>query len=51
MLCFGSVPAGPVGLGPARVARLGSVVDDTDVKGPINLEALAFPPAPPFGGK
>ncbi len=29
----------------------GSVVDNTEVKGPIDLEELAFPPAPPFRGK
>ncbi len=28
-----------------------SVVDDTAVKGPIDLEELIFPPASPFGGK
>ncbi len=29
----------------------GSVVDNTEMKGPIDLEELVFPPAPPFGGK
>ncbi len=43
-----SVPAGPVKLGPARVARLDSVVDNTEMKGPRDLEELVFPPAPPF---
>ncbi len=28
-----------------------SVVDNTEMKGPIDLEELVFPPAPPFGGK
>ncbi len=27
------------------------VVDNTEIKGPIYLEELIFPPAPPFGGK
>ncbi len=44
MFCFGSVPTGPVGLGPGR----GSVVDNTEVRGPINLEEFIFPPAPPL---
>ncbi len=29
----------------------GSVDDNTEMKGPIDLEELVFPPAPPFGGK
>ncbi len=29
---------------------LGSVVDNTEMKGPIDLEELVFPPAPPFAG-
>ncbi len=29
----------------------GSVVDDTEVKGSIDLEELIFHPAPPFGGQ
>ncbi len=28
-----------------------SVVDNTEMKGPIDLERLTFSPAPPFGGK
>ncbi len=36
MLCCGSVPAGPVGLGPGW----GSVVDNAEMKGPIDLEEL-----------
>ncbi len=28
-----------------------SVVDNTEMKGPIDPEELIFPPAPPFGGK
>ncbi len=38
-------PAGPVGLGPARVA---SVVHNTEMKVPIDLEELVFPPPPLF---
>ncbi len=29
----------------------GSVVDNAEMKGPIDLEELIFPTAPPFGGK
>ncbi len=36
------VEIGPVRLGPARFARLGSVVHHGEVKGPINLEDLVF---------
>ncbi len=36
------VEIGPVRLGPTRFARLGSVVDHDEVKGPINLEDLVF---------
>ncbi len=36
------VEIGSVRLGPARFARLGSVVDHGEVKDPINLEDLVF---------
>ncbi len=29
----------------------GSVVENTEMKDPIDLEELVFPPAPPFGGQ
>ncbi len=28
-----------------------SVIDNTEMKGPIDLQKLVFPPAAPFGGK
>ncbi len=39
------------GWGQPGLPGWGSVVDDTEVKCPIDLEELIFPPTPPFGGK
>ncbi len=39
------------GWGQSGLPGWGSVVDHTEMKGPIDLEELVFPPAPPFGGK
>ncbi len=39
------------GWGQPGMPGWGSVVDNTEMKGPIDLEELIFPPAPPFGGK
>ncbi len=39
------------GWGQPELPGWGSVVDNTEVKGPIDLEDLIFPLAPPFGGK
>ncbi len=39
------------GWGQPGLPGWGSVVDNTEMKGPIDLEELMFPPAPPFGGK
>ncbi len=36
--------------GQPGLAGWGSVVDNTEMKGPIDLEKLIFPPAPCFGG-
>ncbi len=36
------VEIGPVRLGPAKFARMGSIFDHDEVKGPINLEDLVF---------
>ncbi len=35
------------GWGQPGLPGWGSVVDDTEMKGPIDLEELIFPPAPP----
>ncbi len=39
------------GWGQPGLPGWGSVVENTEMKGPIDLEELVFPPAPPFGGK
>ncbi len=39
------------GWGQPGLPGWGSVVDNTEMKGPIDLEEFGFPPAPPFGGK
>ncbi len=39
------------GWGQLELQGWGSVVDDTEMKGPIDFERLTFSPAPPFGGK
>ncbi len=39
------------GWGQPRLPGWGSVVNDTEMKGPVDLEELIFPPAPLFGGK
>ncbi len=39
------------GWGQPGLPGWGSVVENTDMKVPIDLEELIFPPAPPFGGK
>ncbi len=39
------------GWGQPGLPGHGSVVDNTQMKGPIDLEELVFPPAPPFGGQ
>ncbi len=39
------------GWGQSGLPGWGSLVDSTEKKGPIDLEELVFPPAPPFGGK
>ncbi len=39
------------GWGQLGLPDCGRVVDNTEVKGPIDLEELIFPPAPPLGGK
>ncbi len=39
------------GWGQPGLPGWGSVVSNTEMKGPIDLEELIFPPAPPFGGK
>ncbi len=36
------------GWGQPGLPGWGSVVDNTEMKGPIDLEELVFPPAPPF---
>ncbi len=38
------------GWGQPGLPGWGSVVQSTDIKGPIDLEELIFPPAQPFGG-
>ncbi len=39
------------GWGQPGLPGWGSVVDNTETKGPIDIEELIFPPAPLFGGK
>ncbi len=39
------------GWGQPGLPGWGSVVDNAERKGPINLEELVLPPAPPFRGK
>ncbi len=39
------------GWGQPGLPGWGSVVDNTEMKGPMDLEELVFPSAPPFGGK
>ncbi len=39
------------GWGQPGLTGWGSVVNNTEMKGLIDLEELIFPPAPPFGGK
>ncbi len=39
------------GWGRPGLLGWGSVVDNAEMKGPIDPEELFFPPAPPFGGK
>ncbi len=39
------------GWGQPGLPGRGSVVENTEMKGPIDLEELVFPPAPPFGGQ
>ncbi len=39
------------GWGQPRLPGWGSIVDNTEMKGPIDIEELMFPPAPLFGGK
>ncbi len=39
------------GWGLSGLPGWGSVGDHAEVKGPIDIEESAFPPAPPFGGK
>ncbi len=39
------------GGGQPELPGWGSGIDNTDVKGPIGLEELVFPPAPRFGSK
>ncbi len=39
------------GWGQPGLPGWGSVVENAEMKGPIDLEELIFPPAPPFGGK
>ncbi len=39
------------GWGQPGLPGWGSVVHNTEMKGPKDLEELVFPPAPPFGGK
>ncbi len=40
-----------LGWGHPGLPGWGSAVNNTEMKGPIGLEELIFPPAPPFGGK
>ncbi len=39
-----------LGWGQPGLPGWGSVVDNTEMKGEIDLDELIFPPAPPFGG-
>ncbi len=39
----------PSGWGHPGLPGWGSVVDNTEAKGPVELEELVFPPATPFG--
>ncbi len=38
------------GWGQPGLSGWGSVVDNSEMKGPTDLEELISPPAPPFGG-
>ncbi len=48
---FATFQLGQSGWSQPGLPGWGSAVAHTEIKGPIDLEELIFPPAPPFGGK